>query len=152
MRDARYLLFALGGAAIVLTLLWFGLAVTVGFLAFGLSRPPAVLSVAQVAALTTVIFAPVGAGAWWIFRKFRNRWHRREALAVAISFAVFSPLSLAVAIPLSEIPAGYAGNLWGPSVLIGAFVSIVLMLWVATFLPSAFILWLLHRLRRAEIT
>jgi len=149
-RDTRHLLLALAGAAIVLTVLWFGLALTVGFLVFGLSRPPAVLSIPQAVSLATVVLVPVGAGAWWVFRRLRNRWQRREALAVAISFAVLSPLSLIVAIPVAVIPGGYAEHFGKPFGLMGAFVSIVLMLWLATSIPSAFILWLLRRPRRVE--
>lgn len=149
MRSIRYLFLIVGEGALLLTLAAFALGIG-AVLVFGSSRPPAAPSVAQGAALAVIILVPVGAGAWWIFRKLRNRWQRREALAVAISFALFSPLSLAVAMPLSEIPAGYAGNFWGPSVLIGAFISVVLMLWLATFLPSVFVLWLLRRLKRAE--
>ena len=151
MRNVRYLILAVGEGALLLTVAAFALGIG-AVLVFGSSRPPAAPSVAQAAALVVVILVPVGAGAWWIFRRLRNRWQRREALAVAISFAVFSPLSLVVAMPLAVIPGGYAGYFGRPFGLIGAFVSIVLMLWLATFLPSAFILWLLRRLRRAEVT
>jgi hypothetical protein len=144
MRNVRYLMVAVGEGAFLLTLAAFALGIA-AVLVFGPSRPPATPSPAQVVALATVILLPVGTGAWWIFRKLRSRWQRREALAVAISFAVFSPLSLVVAIPLAMIPGGYAGYLGRPFGSIGAFLSIVLMLWLATFLPSAFILWLLRR-------
>jgi hypothetical protein len=149
MRSVGYLLLVVAEGALLLTFAAFALGIG-AVLVFGPSSPPASPSIAQVCTLAIMIFVPVGAGAWWIFRKLRNRWQRREALAVAISFAVFSPISMVVAIPLSAIPAAYAGNFWGPFVLVGAFVSIVLMLWVATSLPSAFILWLLRRIKPVE--
>jgi hypothetical protein len=151
MRDTRYLLFALAMPVVILTALWFALALSVGFLAFGASRPPASPTTIQAVALTIIMFAPVAVGAYWIFRKLRSRWQRREALAVAISFAVFSPLSLVAAIPLAVIPGGYASYLGRPFGLVGSLLSIVLMLWLANFLPSLFILWLLRRLRPPDL-
>lgn len=151
MYKVGYLIRVVGESTLVLTVAAFALAFA-AVLVFGTSRPPARPSIAQAIALVVVIVLPVGIGVWRIFRKLRNRWQRREALAVAICFAVFSPLSLVVALPLAVIPGGYTGYLGRPFGLIGAFVSIVLMLWLATFLPSAFILWLLRRLRRTEGT
>lgn len=150
MSSVQYLGRVVGEGALLLTVAVFVLGMCAVFL-FG-PKFPTTPSIIRMAALATVIFVPVGFGAWWIFRRFRSHSPRPEAIAVAVCFAVFSLLSLVVSIPLATISGGYAGY-WGrPFGLISAFVSIVLALWLATFLPSALILWLLRRRRGVEVT
>jgi hypothetical protein len=149
MRTNQRFALALGEGALLLTSLAFVLGVAAVSM-FGSARPPAKPSIGQIAALVVVIVVPVASGTWWVFRKLRNGWQRADALAVALSFAVLSPLSLAVAMPVAVIPGSYAGYLGRPFGLIGAFLSVAITVWIVTLLPSAFVLWALRRSRPAD--
>jgi hypothetical protein len=140
---------ALGEGALLVTSAAFVLGVA-AVSVFGPGRPPAKPSVAQIISLIIVIVIPVVAGTWWVFRRLRSDWQPADALAVAISFAVLSPLSLAVAMPVAVIPGSYAGYLGRPFGLIGAFLSVAVTVWLVTLLPSAFVLWVRRRSRPAD--
>jgi len=98
----------------------------------------------------TAIFLPGSIGAWWIFRRLQTHYTKREARAVAIGFAVFMPMSLAIANPLAQIPGGYAAIL-GPSFgLIGAVAGIVVMTTLISFLLCSLALWVTRRDEQAN--
>jgi len=149
MRPNQRFARALAEGALLLTSAAFVLGVA-AVSVFGPGRPPDNPSIAQITAFATVIVVPVAAGTWWVFRKLRSDSQRADALAVAICFAVLSPLSLAVAMPVAVIPGSYAGYLGRPFGLIGAFLSVAITVWLATLLPSAFVLWVLRRSRPAD--
>jgi len=146
MRDTRYLLLATVEAAAILTVLLFALALTVGYLTLGSGRPPATPSAAQIAALAVVILLPPVVTGWWLFRRARGRWQRRESLAVAVSFGVFAPVPLAAGLLLGPIIGGYAGIfLRTPSRLVafsGAVIGIVVMIGLVTFVTSMLAVWI----------
>jgi hypothetical protein len=154
MREAVRFLVAVGWGALVLTAACFALSV----LSFKTLLPPAariapappVASVAYIVILALALLVPAVLGAFWIFRRLRSCWQRRDALVVAIVFGILSPFSLLVAMPAAEIPAGYTGNWWKPLGLVGAFISVALVVWLGTSIGCALILWLFRRLRRVE--
>jgi ABC-type molybdate transport system permease subunit len=57
---------------------------------------------------------PFGIATWWMFRVLKARYTRRQAKAVGIAFAVFTPVSLGVSMLLAE----------GAGSFIGAIISI----------------------------
>lgn len=54
-----------------------------------------------------------GLAIWWMFHKLRALYTRREARALATAFGVFTPVSLVLALVLSEISGGYGEWLIG---------------------------------------
>jgi hypothetical protein len=60
----------------------------------------------------TVAFLPPGIAAWWMFRKLQAYYTRREARAVAITFAVLAPVSFGIAFLLSEIRGAMLSCFW----------------------------------------
>lgn len=53
-------------------------------------------------------FLPAGIAALWMVRKLRRYLTRREARAVATAFAMFTPISIGIAMVLSEVAGAYA--------------------------------------------
>ena len=60
----------------------------------------------QTLASALEILIPTGAAVWWIFRKLRARYSRREVRAASITFALMTPVLLVVMLALSEFPGG----------------------------------------------
>jgi len=83
----------------------------------------------QQGALTLIaIILATGIATWWMFRRLQSDYTRPEARAVSTTFAILSPVSLAVAMPLSLMPAGYAEVLFGSRFFgVGAFAGIVIV-------------------------
>src|SRR4051812_33385112 len=75
------------------------------FLGWNPKNGPPALGVAVAALLS------IGAAAWWLFRSLQLLYTARQARSVALAFALFTPASLAIAFPLSLIPAGYLAGL-----------------------------------------
>jgi hypothetical protein len=97
----------------------------------------------QAAGLFATVVLPIGAATWWVFRDLQPSFTRREAKVVAIVFALFSPVSLLIAVALAQFPGGYADLLLGPPFgMLGAFVGVIVLTAFVSFLPSAFALWL----------
>lgn len=147
MRQVLRLFTVLAQAALLATSGWFVFAL-VAFLVYGSSFPRSSPSVGQAIALVAVVFLPVGAAVYWIHRVLRNSFSPREAWAVAISFAIVTPVSLLGAIPLAQIPGGYAAYLGRPLGLVGALASIVVVMTIVAFVPSVLVLWIMRRLSR----
>jgi hypothetical protein len=105
---------------------------------------------------TLIIIAVIlatGIATWWVFRKLQADYTRREVRAVATTFAILAPVSLAIAMPLSLIPAGYAEILLGSRFfLIGAFVGIVLITTSLDFLLCLLTLWMTRHIIKLEST
>jgi uncharacterized membrane protein len=84
----------------------------------------------------------------WIFRKLRAYHERREARAAAITFGLFTPVSLGIGLPLGQVVGGYIGLfLRTESRLVafsGAVMGIIVMIAIMTFVPSLFALWITH--------
>jgi hypothetical protein len=60
----------------------------------------------QTLASALEILIPTGAAAWWIFRRLRARYSRREVRAASITFALITPVLLWFMLALSEFPGG----------------------------------------------
>jgi hypothetical protein len=105
---------------------------------------------------TLVIIALVIAtwiATWWIFRELQADYTRREARALATTFAILAPLSLGIAMPLSLMPAGYAEILLGSRFfLIGAFVGIVVVSTTLDFLLCLLTLRMTRHIVKLEST
>jgi hypothetical protein len=107
----------------------------------------------QVAAVFAAILVPICAVMWWMFRKLRQHYPRREALAAAIAFGVFAPISLLVATPFATIPGGYAASFLGPAFgLIGAFAGLVAMIAALVFMPPVLALWIARHVKTTRAT
>jgi hypothetical protein len=97
----------------------------------------------------TVWLVAFGLAIWWMFHKLCALYTRREARAIATAFGVFTPVSLGLALVLSEISGGYGewlvGHPWGG--LAGAFVGTVAI----TSLLNFIVCWIVLRLTRLTI-
>ena len=99
--------------------------------------------------MASVWLVAFGLAIWWVFHKLRALYTRREARAIATAFGVFTPVSLVLALVLSEISGGYGewlvGQPWGG--LAGAFVGTVAI----TALLNFIVCWIVLRLTRLTI-
>jgi hypothetical protein len=100
------------------------------------------------AGLSAVILVPISAATWWLFRKLRQIYSCREASAAAITFGVFSPISLLVATPLATLPGSLvAGLLGAPFGVVGAFLGLAVLTGVLILVPMALALWIARHVR-----
>jgi hypothetical protein len=103
------------------------------------------------AAGLVAILVPISATAWWLFRKLRQIYSRREAGVAAITFAVFSPISLLVATPFATIPGNLAAGLLGPTFgLFGAFLGLVVLTGVLILIPMLLALWIARHVKATQ--
>jgi hypothetical protein len=86
-----------------------------------------------------------------MFRELQKQYTRRESQAVATAFGVVTPLSLAVAIVLAQIPGGYAELVLGRRLILPAiFVSIAVVTTLLSFAASAYVLRFTRHIEKAE--
>ena len=108
--------------------------------------PPRVPSIGEAITLMAFFVVPAALGFWWIFRKLRAEYPRREALGAAIAFTIFSPVPLLIGLAVGPIVGGYTGiSLGTESPLVafsGAVLGIVVMIALMTFVPSLLALWI----------
>ena len=150
MRDKFWLFIVVGKAALMITLGCFGLAL--GVLGLKIAVTPGEQQILKATMVLLVLFLPIGISAWWIFRKLQARYTRREARAVATAFGAFTPVSLGIAMVLSEITGGYAAFLGRPFGLVGAFMGVVVMTAILNFLVCLFTLSMTRRIVKLEST
>ena len=100
--------------------------------------------------MAAVWLVAFGLAIWWMFHKLRALYTRREARAIATAFGVFTPVSLVLALVLSEISGGYGewlvGHPWGG--LAGAFLGTVAI----TNLLNFIVCWIVLCLTRLTIS
>ena len=105
------------------------------------------------AALLLAILVPISAVTWWLARKLRQIYSRREAIAAAITFGVFSPISLLVVTPFATISGNYASAFLGPAFgLIGAFFGLVALTGVLILTPMILVLWIARHVNASRTT
>jgi CDP-diglyceride synthetase len=148
MRDKFTLFVVVGKAALMATFGYaaFGYAalVLLGFKAATIRTGQGVLVIAGA-------LLPNGFAAWWMFRELQKQYSRRESQAVATAFGVVTPLSLAVAAVLSQIPGAYAEAVLGRRFILPAiFVSVTVVTTLLGFAASAFVLQFTRHLEKAE--
>jgi hypothetical protein len=109
-------------------------------------NPPRMM---QVIMLPVVALTPAGVAAWWMFRRLRARYPPRTARVTAIVFAVFTPVSLGAALPLSLLVGAYSEGFAGYTAfgLVGAIVGIVMIIALLGLVPCAVALWVTRRHR-----
>jgi hypothetical protein len=138
--------FLFTGAYFLLTVVAFLVLVPAGARS---GPPPRVPSIGEAVTLVAFFVAPAGLGFWWIFRKLRTDYPRRQALNAAIAFAVFTPVPLIVGLVLGPIVGGYTGIFLGTESRLvafsGAVMGIVVMIALMTFVPSLLGLWITRR-------
>jgi hypothetical protein len=100
------------------------------------------------------VLAPICFAVWWIFRKLRASYERREACTAAITFGLFTPVSLGIGLLLGQIVGGYIGVfLRTESRLVafsGAVMGPIAMIAIMTFVPSLLALWFTHHIGGAH--
>jgi hypothetical protein len=143
MRDQRTL-FIVVAKAVLMTTIGYSTLVLFGF---KLATTP----VGQGVFGVVVALLPSGLAAWWMFRQLQKHYTRRESQAAATAFGVITPLSLAVAIVLAQIPGGYAEGVLGRRLILPAiFVSVTVVTTLLSFAASAFVLRFTRHLEKAE--
>jgi hypothetical protein len=102
--------------------------------------PPRTPSIGEVFTLIAVLVGPAALGYWWMFRKLRSDYPRRQARSAAMAFAIFSPIPLGISLLLGPIVGGYTGIFLGTEsrwvAFSGAVLWIVVMIALMTFIPS----------------
>jgi len=110
------------------------------------SPPPRVPSIGDAIILTASLVVPAALGFWWILRKLRDEYPRRQALGAAVAFAVFSPVALGLGLAVGPIVGGYTGIFLGTEsrlvAFAGAVLGIVLVMALMTFVPCLLALWI----------
>jgi hypothetical protein len=148
--DKFWLLIVIGKAALIATVGEFALVLSV--LGFKIAVTPGEQQILKATVMFLLVFLPIGIAAWWIFQKLQARYTRREARAVATAFGVFTPVSLAVATVLSQLPGGYAASLGRSFSVVGVFVGVVVMTTLLSFLVCLFTLRMTRLIVRLEST
>jgi hypothetical protein len=143
MRITVRLFLIVGAASLITTTAYFGLVLAL----LPLLQRPILPRLVQVPVLAVVVLTPVVGAAWWMFKKLREYYPVRRARAAAIVFGLFTPVSLGVAFPLSTLAGAYSEGLgrypfFG---LLGAFVGVVIMTALISFIPCAFTIWISRR-------
>jgi hypothetical protein len=147
MRTHLWLLKAVGGAALIATLVAFLLVLGV----FGLKIAPTRVEETIFGAL--MVFLPNGSATWWLFRKLRDHYTSREARSVTIAFAILTPVSLAIAMVLPELSGDYAELFQGSRfAIVGAFVGTVVITTILDFLLCLFTLQMTRHIVKMEST
>ena len=124
-----------------------------GVLGFKIAMTPGDHQILKTTMVFLMVFLPIGIAAWWLFRKLlQGRYTRREARAVATAFGVFTPVSLAIATVLSQIPGGYAAFLGRSFILIGAFAEVVVTTTILDFPVCLLTLSMTRRIVKLEST
>jgi hypothetical protein len=137
MRDGFGLFLIVGKAAILVTGGCFAfllMAVLIGF-------RPEPISVEKVILGAVIVLVPTAVAVRWTFQKLRKLYARREARAVCIAFAVFTPVSLLVALGLGPL-FGYIQISGAPQVIgvLSVFMGIAFVTTVLSFLVCALVL------------
>jgi len=152
MSDRFWLFIIVGKAALITVLLWFGL-VLVGLLGSKIEMTSGEPQILKATVLFLLVLLPTGIATWWSFRKLQSHYPPREARAAATALAVFTPVSLLIAILLAQIPGGYADLLLGsPFGLVGAFVGVVVVTTILNLLVCLFTLSMTRRIAKLEST
>jgi hypothetical protein len=143
MRDKFHLFIAVGKAAFM-TAIGYSALVLLGLKVATTPTGQGVLIIAGV-------LLPNGFAAWWMFRELQKQYTRRESQAIATAFGVVTPLSLAVAVVLSQIPGAYAEMVLGRRFILPAiFVSVTVVTTLLGFAASASVLRFTRHLDKAE--
>jgi len=140
MRPALRLFLVMGQAALMVTVTYFA------FILIAVWHLVPHVSVGVQAALGAVgVLAPICFATWWIFRRLRVYYERREARAAAITFGLFTPVPLGIGLLLGPVVGGYTGILLGTESRLvafsGAVMGIVVMITMMAFVPSLVALW-----------
>jgi len=151
MRYKFWFFIVVGKAALITAIGWLVLVLGV-LVGFKIVMTPGEQQILKATVVLLLVFLPTGIATWWILRKLQARYTQREARAVATAFAVFTPVSLLIAIVLSQIPGGYAAFLGPAFGLVGAFVGIVVMTTILNFLVCLFTLSMTRRIVKLEST
>jgi hypothetical protein len=148
MRQGLRFLTVVGKAALIVTVGWFALAVTLILIGF---KPELIPAKGEIL-VAMALFLPLGAAVWWLFRKLRAHYKRSEARSVAIAFAVFAPVSLLIGLLLGQIFGGYAEMLLENRLLAfgGALVGVTVVITVMSLAPCALALWITRRIERVD--
>jgi hypothetical protein len=153
-RRTLRLFVVIGQAAFLFTTICF-LVTAASFLllvppSMRLGPPPDTLSIGEGITLIAFFVVPAASASWWIFRKLRADYPRRQALGAAIAFAVFSPLPLIIGLAAGPLVGGYTGYFLGTQsrcvAFSGAMIGIVLMITLTTFVASLAAVWIVRRI------
>ncbi|HYM77098.1 MAG TPA: hypothetical protein VE377_14085 [Candidatus Dormibacteraeota bacterium] len=149
MRPALRLFLVMGQAALIVTATYFALIL----IAVWPLVPHASVGV-QAAAGAVGVLAPICFAAWWIFRRLRVYYERREARTAAITFGLFTPVPLGMGLLLGPIVGGYTGIFLGTESRLvafsGALMGIVVMIAMMTFVPSLLTVWIARHIGGAH--
>jgi hypothetical protein len=133
----------MGEAALIVTVTYFALILIAVWPII-----PHVSVGVQATAGAVGVLVPICLAAWWIFRRLRAHYARREARAAAITFGLFTPVPLGISLLLGPIVGGYTGIFLGTQSRLvafsGAVMGIVVMIALMTFVPSLLALWIMR--------
>jgi len=148
MRNTSRLFLVMAIGSLTATVLYFALALALA----ALLQRPIVSRVVQGIGVAVTVLVPICFAAWWVFRKLRGQYTRRDARVAAITFAVFTPVPLAISLLLGPIVGGHTGIfLRTESRLVafsGAVMGIVVMIALVTFLTSLLAVWITRHIGR----
>lgn len=148
MRNTFRLFLIFTVASLITTTAYFGLVLAVAPVLHKGSVPRGV----QAIGLVLTVLTPIGGGAWWIAKKLREDYPQRTVRAVAIAFVILTPVSLGIAVLFSTLIGAYAEGFGGQPFfgLVGAFLGIVILVAVQSFIACSLVLWITRRIVSLE--
>jgi MFS family permease len=150
MRNSVRLFLVVAVGSLMAAALYFGLALGLA----ALLQKPSVPRTVQGIGVAVTVLGPICLAAWWIFRRLRAHYARREARAAAIAFGIFTPVLLGISLLLGPIVGGYTGvflrteSRW--VAFSGAVIGILASIALVTFVTGLLVVWITRHIGRAH--
>ncbi|MGP8259816.1 MAG: hypothetical protein ACLQM6_07670 [Acidobacteriaceae bacterium] len=150
MRDSLYLLIRIVEACLINFIVWGTFVLALSF-KFASTDIPSILSVAG-------LCLGCGIATWWIFRRLKLRYTRRETIAVAAAFAVVTPVGLLASAFCDQVLGVYIAQPFdlifrsksGIFEAIGTFGSVPVTTAFLSFAVCAFVLWMTRHIQKVQ--
>ena len=91
------------------------------------------------------VVIPVGAAAWWLFKRCLEHAPRLEALVVAIVFGVSAPIATIMIIPFAQIAGGHLADIGRVFGLIGSVATLIVGVTLLCFVAASLARWVVRR-------
>ncbi|HUD22160.1 MAG TPA: hypothetical protein VMQ60_04890 [Acidobacteriaceae bacterium] len=150
MRDNVFLLIRVTEACLINFVVWGTLVIALSF-KFASTDVPSIL-------LASGLCLGCGIATWWIVRRLKLRYTRREVIAVAMAFAVVTPVALLASAFCDQVLGVYTAQPFdlifrsktGIFDAICTFISIAVTTTLLSYAVCVFVLWTTRRILKTQ--